>query len=102
VLGLVKPIAVAAVAIHSRWSLRWYVSRALRSAARKSAVIAGQRRRLRGTALAYVNRRIAATRRLADFQAFERLFSLWHALHIPLIVMLLLAGIVHVVVVHLY
>jgi hypothetical protein len=39
---------------------------------------------------------------LADFQAFERLFSLWHALHIPLIAMLLLAGIVHVIVVHLY
>jgi hypothetical protein len=102
VLGLVKPIAVAALAIHARWSLRRYVSRALRAAARNSAVIAGQRRRLRRTALAYINRRLAATRRLADFQVFERLFSLWHALHIPLIAMLLLAGIVHVVVVHLY
>jgi hypothetical protein len=101
-LGLAKPISVAALAIHSRWSLRRYVNRALRAAARNSAVIAGQRRRLRRTALAYINRRIAATRRLADFQAFERMFSLWHALHIPLIAMLLLAGIVHVVVVHLY
>jgi hypothetical protein len=102
VLGLAKPIAVAALAIHSRWSLRRYVNRALRAAARNSAVIAGQRGRLRRTALAYVNRRLAATRRLADFQAFERLFSLWHALHIPLIVMLLVAGAVHVIVVHLY
>jgi len=102
VLGFAKPFAVAVLAIHARWSLRRYVSRALRTAARKSAAIAGQRRRLRRTALAYINRRIAATRRLADFQVFERLFSLWHALHIPLIVMLLLAGIVHVVVVHLY
>jgi hypothetical protein len=102
VLGLAKPFAVAALTIHSRWSLRRYVNRALRAAARNSTVIAGQRRRLRRTALAYVNRRLAATRRLADFQAFERLFSLWHALHIPLIVMLLLAGIVHVIVVHLY
>src|SRR6266702_1841529 len=102
VLGLAKPFVVAALAIHSRWSLRRYVNRALRAAVRNSTVISGQRRRLRRTALAYINRRIAATRRLADFQAFERLFSLWHALHIPLIVMLLLAGIVHVVVVHLY
>jgi hypothetical protein len=101
-LGLAKPFAVAALTINSRWSLRRYVNRALRAAARDSPVIAGQRRRLRRTALAYVNRRLAATRRLADFQAFERLFSLWHALHIPLIVMLLGAGIVHVIVVHLY
>jgi hypothetical protein len=102
VLALAKPVAVAVLAIHARWSLRRYVSRALRAAARKSAAVAGQRRRLRRTAVAYINRRLAATRRLADFQVFERLFSLWHALHIPLIVMLLLAGIVHVVVVHLY
>jgi hypothetical protein len=102
VLALAKPITVAALLIYSRWSLRRYVNRALRAAARNSEVIAGQRRRLRRTALAYINRRLAATRRLADFQIFERLFSLWHALHIPLIVMLLLAGIVHVVVVHLY
>jgi hypothetical protein len=102
VLGLAKPIAVAALALHSRWSLRRYVSAALRAAARNSATIAGERRRLRRTAVAYVDRRLAATRRLADFQVFERLFSLWHALHIPLIVMLLLAGVVHVIVVHLY
>jgi hypothetical protein len=102
VLGLAKPFAVAALAIHSRWRLRRYVNGALRAAARNSAAIAGQRRRLRRTALAYVNRRLAATRRLADFQVFERLFSLWHALHIPLIVMLLVAGAVHVIVVHLY
>jgi hypothetical protein len=102
VLGLVKPIAVAALALHSRWGLRRYVRRALRAAARKSATVAGQRHRLRRTAFAYIDRRLAATRRLADFQVFERLFSLWHALHIPLIAMLLLAGIVHVIVVHLY
>jgi hypothetical protein len=102
VLGLAKPVAVAALALLSRWSLRRYVSGALRAAARNSATIAGQRRRLRRTAFAYIDRRLAATRRLADFQVFERLFSLWHALHIPLIVMLLLAGTVHVIVVHLY
>lgn len=101
-LGLAKPVLVAAIGLHARWRLRRYVRGALRAAARNSAVIAAQRTRLRRTAIAYVDRRITATRRLADFQAFERLFSLWHALHIPLIVMLLVAGIVHVLVVHLY
>lgn len=102
VLALARPFAVAALALHSRWNLRRYVNGALRGAARNSATVAAQRRRLRRTAFAYIDRRLAATRRLADFQVFERLFSLWHALHIPLIVMLLGAGIVHVIVVHLY
>jgi hypothetical protein len=37
-----------------------------------------------------------------QFSAYERLFSLWHAFHIPLFIMLLLAGIMHVVAVHMY
>ncbi len=102
VLSLAKPMAVALLALKVRWSMRRYVNGALRAAARKSSTFAAERLRLRRTAFAYIDRRISATRRLADFQAFERLFSIWHALHIPLIVMLLMAGIVHVFVVHLY
>jgi hypothetical protein len=100
--GFAKPFIAAALALRARWALRLYVRGALRVAMRKSSVIASERMRLRRTAFAYIDKRIAATRRLADFQAFERLFSVWHALHIPLIVMLLVAGVVHVIVVHLY
>ncbi|MCC7199509.1 MAG: hypothetical protein IT483_08375 [Gammaproteobacteria bacterium] len=51
---------------------------------------------------AYVNRRLQATRRVAEFEAYERLFSLWHVLHLPLFFMLVIAGIVHVIAVHVY
>ena len=37
-----------------------------------------------------------------SFSLYERLFSLWHLFHLPLFIMLILAGAVHVVVVHLY
>ena len=50
----------------------------------------------------YIDDRLAATRRVVEFAAFERLFSLWHALHLPLFLMLLIAGVVHVVAVHVY
>jgi hypothetical protein len=40
--------------------------------------------------------------RVAEFGAYERVFSLWHAVHMPLCVMLFLAAAVHVVAVHLY
>ena len=41
-------------------------------------------------------------RKISGFTFFERLFSLWHTLHVPLFVLLLLTTIVHVVVVHAY
>lgn len=40
--------------------------------------------------------------RVHDFMIYERLFALWHVLHIPLYVMMLISGIVHVFVVHIY
>lgn len=45
---------------------------------------------------------IAALVREVQFRTYERLFSLWHAVHVPLFVMLLLTGILHVVAVHMY
>jgi hypothetical protein len=101
-LGFLKPIAVSAKTLVARWTLRHYVSAALRAAARTSPTIAAQRRRLRRAAAAYIDKRLVATRRVAEFQAYERLFSLWHALHLPLIFMLVIAAVVHIVAVHVY
>jgi len=53
-------------------------------------------------ALAYVDRRLAATRRVAEFDGYERLFSLWHSLHIPMIFVMVAAAIVHVIAVNVY
>ncbi|WP_232283453.1 hypothetical protein [Sphingomonas sp. PAMC 26617] len=43
-----------------------------------------------------------AVRSAATYGAFERLFALWHHLHLPLFGFLVLAAITHVVAVHLY
>lgn len=40
--------------------------------------------------------------KVAAFACYERLFRLWHALHVPLFVVLILAVVVHVVAVHMY
>ncbi len=37
-----------------------------------------------------------------EFSVYERLFSLWHLLHYPLFIMLVISGIVHVLAVHMY
>ena len=40
--------------------------------------------------------------RLPGLRLFERLFSLWHVIHIPIFVLMVATAVVHVVVVHMY
>jgi len=55
---------------------------------------------------AEMQRRLAryfrSLRRAGSLAVYERLFALWHVLHLPLIVLLVFTAIVHVVAVHLY
>lgn len=102
ILGFAKPAVLWLCATSARWRLHNYICTTLRVAAKESAAIAGQRTRLRKTACAYVDRRLAATRRVARYHGYERLFSLWHSIHVPLLFMLMIAGVVHVVAVHVY
>ena len=45
---------------------------------------------------------LLAVRHTAQFTAYERLFSLWHILHVPFVFMLVISGVVHVIAVHMY
>jgi hypothetical protein len=45
---------------------------------------------------------LASVRKLAGFAFYERVFALWHMLHVPLFVLLLISAILHVVAVHRY
>lgn len=43
-----------------------------------------------------------ALRQTAAFKVYERLFSLWHILHLPLFFMMIMTAIIHIFAVHLY
>jgi hypothetical protein len=43
-----------------------------------------------------------ALQRVTQFGVFERMFSWWHILHVPLVYMMVLSAIAHVVAVHMY
>lgn len=45
---------------------------------------------------------LRAIQRAAQFSTYERLFSLWHLLHVPFVGVLVITAIVHVVAVHMY
>jgi hypothetical protein len=99
---LARPLLAAAAVWGARRRLRRFVRRADSEAATRPGGAARQSGGVRTVARRYIDDRLGATRRVVEFGAFERLFSLWHALHMPLFLMLLIAGVVHVVAVHLY
>ena len=43
-----------------------------------------------------------ALRQTAAFRVYERLFSLWHILHMPLFIMMIITAVIHIFAVHLY
>jgi hypothetical protein len=61
-----------------------------------------RRRRQTRAVRALLQQYIAAVNKTAAFVFYERLFGLWHVLHLPLFAILLFAAVIHVVAVHLY
>jgi hypothetical protein len=49
-----------------------------------------------------VYRYVNAVVKVAQFKAYERLFSLWHVAHIPFVYLLVISAVVHVIAVHAY
>jgi hypothetical protein len=49
-----------------------------------------------------VNNFLEAVVQAAQYRTWEKLFSLWHIIHIPFLYLLLFSGIVHVIAVHMY
>jgi hypothetical protein len=87
----------------ARWIVHRAINRAVNDAVRReSALIAQHAQRIAAVTRSYADRRLDAGRRMAEYKAYERLFSLWHVLHIPLFFMLLIAGIVHVIAINIY
>ena len=97
-----KALSAAVLFRLGRASVKHYVHKTLRGAAADSLAIAEHRQALTFAADRYAESRLAAARRVAEFTSCERLFGLWHVLHLPLFGMLFVAGIVHVIAVNVY
>ena len=99
--GLLRPLLSALIAWRARRRMNHYIRGGVlvQSASRPAAQALHQDVLL---AKQFARRHIDLVRRAAELGTYERLFALWHLLHLPLFFMLLVAGIVHVVAVHLY
>ena len=93
------------LAIATRWrafALRRFARTTLRKQARKSAVVAAQRKRLEAATGRFIDDHLRHVRRVAELRSYERLFSLWHVFHLPFFYMLVVAALIHVLAVHMY
>lgn len=50
----------------------------------------------------YIRHYLNTSLKVCEFSIYERLFALWHTLHLPLFIMMLITGVIHVVAVHMY
>lgn len=100
-LGYLQPLVVGLATLQARAQLHRYVRGVLHAASGKPAIGAEQEHMCE-RALAYVDRRLTATRQVAEFDGYERLFSLWHSLHVPLIFVMVVAAVIHVISVLVY
>ncbi len=93
------------IGIQIRWirfvSLR-ILSRALKQEARRSDWSRTDYRREKRNARRFIANYLGSIRRTVQLSFYERLFALWHVLHIPLFFMLVIATAVHILAVHMY
>ena len=85
-----------------RLSLLWTARRELQIAAVRFPVVARERKRIYRTAARYIRDYTVLTGRVAQYSFYERLFGLWHVLHLPIFFMMVLSALVHVLAVHMY
>ena len=91
--------------IHTRW-VNWRLCRLLKLEIKHRAINenwgpAYQKQKFK-LARQWINNYLLTVCRVVEFSFYDRLFALWHVLHLPLFIMLMIAGIFHVIAVHAY
>jgi len=101
-IGLRRFVGVALRARWLRWSTLREIRRILTAAATERDWDSTEIARRLHLADRMLREYLGALQDVAQFRIYERLFSLWHVLHVPFVYMLVICAIVHVVAVHMY
>jgi len=93
------------MAIRTRWlylRLCWQIKRRLIARSVNSSAVEKHRHRLENATQRYLQHHLREIRQVAQFGFYERLFSWWHVVHVPVFILMLVTAVVHVVAVHMY
>jgi hypothetical protein len=101
-IGIRRSLRWTFTHMYERLMLLWIARRELNAAAAASPVVAANRKKIRRGAARYVREFTMLTGRVAQFSLYERLFALWHILHLPIFFLMVLSAFVHIFAVHVY
>lgn len=101
-IGIGRSVRWAFTQYFIRWSLMYTAHAELKLAMSKSESVASNFSGLRRSAFKFIRRYTDVMGRVAQFTFYERLFALWHVLHLPIFFMMILSALAHVLAVHMY
>jgi len=96
------PLVLAVKTRLHYWRLLRFTRLSLMYQASRSDVVAEHKDKLERVIGLYIREHLDQVRSVASFVAYDRLFKLWHKVHFPFFVVLLVTVIVHIAVVYLY
>ncbi len=100
--ALASVLTLGAQARRTQRLARREVRRIVRGVAKRQTWPRSRSRTFRRRANAEIRLYIDTVVKVAEFSFYERLFGLWHVLHLPLFILLIITGVFHVVAVHMY
>jgi len=100
--SIVLPMQLAIKTRKGYREITGFVAEQLEEQAVVSPAVAQHRDGLEKACRRFVKEHLRRVRRVASFAAYERLFSLWHKVHLPFFYLMLVTVVVHIVAVHVY
>ncbi len=95
-------IIIGPVASYTTIRLRLSLRKVLVVAAKRGSWSAAEKKRRAKEAREHISEHISTALMISEFSVYERLFALWHLLHFPLFILLIVVAVAHVLAVHLY
>jgi hypothetical protein len=101
-LGIRRSLRWTFTHFFTQLSLLLTARRELKYAAKRSDVVARDYKRLSRSCSKFIRDYMSVVGRVAQFSFYERLFALWHVLHLPIFLMMVISALMHVLAVHMY
>lgn len=93
------------LSLRARWTrpaLNFRLARVIKVVSKREGWSARETRRRKTAARLHISEHVRSALKAAEFSVYERLMALWHVFHFPIFILLILAGVAHVVAVHMY
>lgn len=85
-----------------QWSLILTAQQELKARAAESETVTRNYKTLRSLAVTHISTYMNSLSKVSQFTFYERLFSLWHVLHLPIFFVMIITALLHVLAVHMY